>query len=132
MRKLASGSVMGQFRRLPLFFFFKKPKKKKKKSFFSIIFFFFCVLSPPPCLGCEGKRRFTKTAPQGPKEQFEGREGDGWMVSSECKRQEPAEHGSRQTLTRALKKDCRICTVQEKKKREREINKKKSWQGSSS
>lgn len=122
MRKLASGSVMGQFRRLPLLFFFKKPKKKK--SFFSIIFFFFCVLSPPPCLGCEGKRRFTKTAPQGPKEQFEGREGDGWMVSSECKRQEPAEHGSRQTLTCALKKDCRICTVQEKKKEREKLIKK--------
>lgn len=47
------------------------------------------------------------------------------MVSSECKRQEPAEHGSRQTLTCALKKDCRICTVQEKKKkkkRERFVN----------
>lgn len=38
----------------------------------------------------------TKTAP---------REGKRWMVSSECKRQEPAEHGSRQTLTAQEEKE---------------------------
>lgn len=91
MRKLASGSVMGQFRRLPLFFF-SKNQKKKKKSFFSIIFFFFFVFFPPLlALGVKEKGGLRKRRRRDPRNSLKAeRAMDGWCRQNASGKSQPS------------------------------------------
>lgn len=89
VRKLASGSVMGQFRRLPLLFFFKKPKKK---SFFSIIFFFFlCSFPPLLALGVKEKGGLRKRRRRDPRNSLKAeRAMDGWCRQNASGKSQPS------------------------------------------
>lgn len=89
MRKLASGSVMGQFRRLPLLFFFKKPKKKK--TFFSIIFFFFVFFPPLLALGVKEKGGLRKRRRRDPRNSLKAeRAMDGWCRQNASGKSQPS------------------------------------------
>lgn len=89
VRKLASGSVMGQFRRLPLLFFFKKPKKKK--LFFSIIFFFFVFFPPLLALGVKEKGGLRKRRRRDPRNSLKAeRAMDGWCRQNASGKSQPS------------------------------------------
>lgn len=89
MRKLASGSVMGQFRRLPLLFFFQKTKKKK--SFFSIIFFFFVFFPPLLALGVKEKGGLRKRRRRDPRNSLKAeRAMDGWCRQNASGKSQPS------------------------------------------
>lgn len=90
MRKLASGSVMGQFRRLPLLFFFKKPKKKI--FFFYYIFFFFFVFFPPLlALGVKEKGGLRKRRRRDPRNSLKAeRAMDGWCRQNASGKSQPS------------------------------------------
>lgn len=88
MRKLASGSVMGQFRRLPLLFFFKKPKKK---IFFSIIYFFFVFFPPLLALGVKEKGGLRKRRRRDPRNSLKAeRAMDGWCRQNASGKSQPS------------------------------------------
>lgn len=90
MRKLASGSVMGQFRRLPLLFFFKKPKKKN--LFFLLYFFFFFVFFPPLlALGVKEKGGLRKRRRRDPRNSLKAeRAMDGWCRQNASGKSQPS------------------------------------------
>lgn len=91
MRKLASGSVMGQFRRLPLFFFFKKPKKKKKNLFFLLYFFFFVFFPPLLALGVKEKGGLRKRRRRDPRNSLKAeRAMDGWCRQNASGKSQPS------------------------------------------
>lgn len=90
MRKLASGSVMGQFRRLPLLFFFKKPKKKKI-FFFYYIFFFFVFFPPLLALGVKEKGGLRKRRRRDPRNSLKAeRAMDGWCRQNASGKSQPS------------------------------------------
>lgn len=90
VRKLASGSVMGQFRRLPLLFFFKKPKKKN--LFFLLYFFFFFVFFPPLlALGVKEKGGLRKRRRRDPRNSLKAeRAMDGWCRQNASGKSQPS------------------------------------------
>lgn len=89
MRKLASGSVMGQFRRLPLLFFFKKPKKKI--FFFYYIFFFFVFFPPLLALGVKEKGGLRKRRRRDPRNSLKAeRAMDGWCRQNASGKSQPS------------------------------------------
>lgn len=92
MRKLASGSVMGQFRRLPLFFFSKNQKKKKKKIFFFYYIFFFFVFFPPLlALGVKEKGGLRKRRRRDPRNSLKAeRAMDGWCRQNASGKSQPS------------------------------------------
>lgn len=89
VRKLASGSVMGQFRRLPLLFFFKKPKKKI--FFFYYIFFFFVFFPPLLALGVKEKGGLRKRRRRDPRNSLKAeRAMDGWCRQNASGKSQPS------------------------------------------
>lgn len=89
MRKLASGSVMGQFRRLPLLFFFKKPKKKN--LFFLLYFFFFVFFPPLLALGVKEKGGLRKRRRRDPRNSLKAeRAMDGWCRQNASGKSQPS------------------------------------------
>lgn len=91
MRKLASGSVMGQFRRLPLFFFSKNQKKKKKNLFFLLYFFFFVFFPPLLALGVKEKGGLRKRRRRDPRNSLKAeRAMDGWCRQNASGKSQPS------------------------------------------
>lgn len=89
VRKLASGSVMGQFRRLPLLFFFKKPKKKN--LFFLLYFFFFVFFPPLLALGVKEKGGLRKRRRRDPRNSLKAeRAMDGWCRQNASGKSQPS------------------------------------------
>lgn len=90
VRKLASGSVMGQFRRLPLFFF-SKNQKKKKNLFFLLYFFFFVFFPPLLALGVKEKGGLRKRRRRDPRNSLKAeRAMDGWCRQNASGKSQPS------------------------------------------
>lgn len=88
MRKLASGSVMGQFRRLPLLFFFQKTKKK---IFFFYYIFFLCSFPPLLALGVKEKGGLRKRRRRDPRNSLKAeRAMDGWCRQNASGKSQPS------------------------------------------